>query len=234
MDITWHGHSAFSILFGKTKLLIDPFFSGNPVFGDQNINQIIKGVTHIALTHGHSDHLGDTLKIADDTDSLIIANADLCSYLKHRGAKNLNPGNTGGTIIDDEFSLTFVQAHHSSASIDVNGISHSLGHSNGLIFHINNEKTLYHMGDTDIFSDMTLIEELHKPDIGLVPIGDRFTMGGAVAALACRRYFNFKKIIPCHFGTFDLIDSDASKFIKAMEEDSKKVNTLSVGECITF
>ena len=154
------------------------------------------------------------------------------SIAVHRGAKNLNPGNTGGTIINSEFSLTFVQAHHSSASIDINGISHSLGHSNGLIFHINDEKTLYHMGDTDIFGDMSLIEELHKPDIGIVPIGDRFTMGGAVAALACRRYFNFKNIIPCHFGTFDLIDNDTSKFIKAMEDDSKIVNTLSVGECV--
>ena len=146
--------------------------------------------------------------------------------------KNLNPGNTGGTISNKNFSLTFVQAHHSSASIDENGVSHSLGHSNGLICHIHGEKTIYHMGDTDIFSDMSLIEELHKPEIGIVPIGDRFTMGGTVAALSCRRYFNFELIIPCHFGTFNFIDNDANKFIDAMEDDKKKVMKISVGETI--
>ena len=88
------------------------------------------------------------------------------------------------------------------------------------------------MGDTDIFGDMKLIDELHKPSIGIVPIGDRFTMGGAVAALACRRFFNFEKIIPCHYGTFDLIDKDASKFLEAMEDESHKVIKMDVEEFI--
>ena len=222
MKISWLGHSAFSIKFGSIKILIDPFLKGNPVFDNNNFKSVVSEVTHIALTHGHSDHLGDTIEIAKGNDIKVIANADLCSFLSFQGLSNLNPGNTGGTLIEEGFSVTFTQAHHSSSTLDKNGISHSLGNSNGFVFHINKENTLYHMGDTDIFGDMSLIEELHKPDIGIVPIGDRFTMGGAVAALACRRYFKFKNIIPCHFGTFDLIENDASKFIQAMEEEGDK------------
>ncbi len=229
MEIIWHGHSAFSIEFNNKKILIDPFLTGNPSFNDKNFKSVISGVTHITLTHGHSDHLGDTVKIAKELNAMVIANADLCSYLGHLGVKNLNPGNTGGTIKIDDFSLTFVQAHHSSSILDQNGFSNSLGNSNGLVFHFNDGMTIYHMGDTDIFSDMRLINELHKPDVGIIPIGDRFTMGGAVAALCCRRYFNFKYIIPCHFGTFDLIDKDTSKFIESMEEDKSKIKELDVG-----
>ena len=234
MKLTWHGHSSFSIAFSGVKILIDPFFTGNPKFVSQDIEKIISGLTHIALTHGHSDHVGDTIEIAKKTNAEIIANADLCSYLKTKGLNYFNQGNTGGTIIYEQFSVTFVQAHHSSATVDQNGVSHSLGHSNGLVFHIKDEKTIYHMGDTDIFGDMNLIEELHKPDIGIVPIGDRFTMGGAVAALSCKRFFNFSKIVPCHYGTFPLIDQTTEKFISSMEEDASKVIELKVGESISL
>jgi L-ascorbate metabolism protein UlaG (beta-lactamase superfamily) len=90
------------------------------------------------------------------------------------------------------------------------------------------------MGDTDIFSDMALIHELHEPQIGIVPIGDRFTMGGAVAALACRRYFRFDTVVPCHFGTFPMIDQSADKFIAGMENSGVDVALPRVGETISL
>ena len=90
-------------------------------------------------------------------------------------------------------------------------------------------RTLYHMGDTDIFGDMALINELHQPDVGIVPIGDRFTMGGRTAALACRRFFDFATIVPCHYGTFPIIDPDPSKFIAALEGDGNKVRVPEIG-----
>ena len=162
MKIIWHGHSSFTISFSDIKIIIDPFLSGNPNFGNQNMDEITSELTHIALTHGHNDHVGDTVDLAKKTSAEVIANADLCSYLATKGLNKFNQGNTGGTIVYDKFSVTFVQAHHSSSTVDENGISHSLGFSNGLVFHIKNEKTVYHMGDTDIFGDMQLIEELHK------------------------------------------------------------------------
>ena len=102
------------------------------------------------------------------------------------------------------------------------------------MLHFPEEKTLYHMGDTDIFSDMALIEELHQPKIGIVPVGDRFTMGGAVAALACRRFFNFETVVPCHFGTFPMIDQSADKFVAGMKGSGAKVELPKIGQMVTI
>ncbi|MEM7301198.1 MAG: metal-dependent hydrolase [Pseudomonadota bacterium] len=235
MKLVWYGHSAFSIESGNAKILIDPFFTGNPKFDESWRADALNGLTNVALTHGHADHLGDTVAIAKETGATVTANADLCGYIGGKGVENLDPANTGGTLHHDGFSITFVQAHHSSAMIDENGVSHDLGHSNGLVFHFEDGKSVLHMGDTDIFSDMALIQELHRPQVGIVPIGDRFTMGGAVAALACQRYFEFETIIPCHYGTFGLIDPDASTFVAALEvETQKKVKVLDPGGDISL
>jgi L-ascorbate metabolism protein UlaG (beta-lactamase superfamily) len=147
----------------------------------------------------------------------------------HHGVEKLEPGNTGGTISLGGFSATFVNALHSSAHITEDGVSHSLGNANGLMLHFEDEPSLLHMGDTDIFSDMALINELHRPEIGIVPIGDRFTMGGAVAALACRRFFSFAKVLPCHYGTFPIIDQTADAFVEAMEDDARERRCAEIG-----
>ena len=231
MKLTWFGHSAFGLEFGKSKILIDPMLKGTPWYSDLLFDSTIKGTTHIILTHGHGDHVGDTVEIAKETGATIIGNFDLLMWLSKKGIENIDPTNTGGTVFHDGFSVTYVQAQHSSAHIDDDGISHDLGHSNGVVLHIDGEKTVYHMGDTDIFGDMALIQELHQPQIGMVPIGDRFTMGGAVAALACKRYFKFETILPCHYGSFPIIDQTADKFIAAMD-NSDAVKVLQSGEQI--
>ncbi len=233
MKLTWYGHSAFGLKFGNSKLLIDPFFTGNPAFDQAGKADAVSGVTHIILTHGHADHVGDCVEIAANAGATVIANYDLCMWLAKKGVENIDPTNTGGTVLHDGFSATFVQALHSSAHIDDDGTSHSLGNPNGVVLHIDGEKSVYHMGDTDIFGDMALIQELHQPQIGMVPIGDRFTMGGAVAALACKRYFKFDAILPCHFGSFPIIDQNADKFLQAMDDDASKVMTLEPGTSTT-
>lgn len=217
MKITWFGHAAFRLEFADKVVLIDPFFSGNPAFGG-SVEAASAGVTHVLLTHGHGDHVGDTVAIAKASGATVVANADLASWLGTQGVEKLEMGNTGGTQSHDSFSVTFVNALHSSAFLTENGVSQALGNPNGLVFHFENDPTLYHMGDTDIFSDMALINELHQPEIGIVPVGDRFTMGGAVAALACQRYFNFKTVLPCHYGSFPMIDQTADKFIAGMAD----------------
>lgn len=143
---------------------------------DEERKAATAGLTHILLTHGHGDHVGDTVAIAKETGATVLANFDLCMWLGRQGISKLEPGNTGGTIQLGSFTATFVNALHSSAQITDDGVSHSLGNANGLVLHFDDEPTLYHMGDTEIFSDMALVQELHEPEIGIVPIGDRFTM----------------------------------------------------------
>lgn len=233
MKLTWYGHSAFGLEFGKTKILIDPMLRGMPWLESGVVDAAVSGTTHIVLTHGHGDHVGDTVDIAKETGATVIGNFDLCVWLEKKGVEKIDPTNTGGTVFHEGFSVTYVQAQHSSAQLDENGVSHCLGNANGVVLHIEGEKSVYHMGDTDIFGDMALVQELHQPQIGIVPIGDRFTMGGAVAALACRRYFKFETILPCHYGSFPIIDQTADKFLTAMEGDAKKVKVMEAGSSIS-
>jgi L-ascorbate metabolism protein UlaG (beta-lactamase superfamily) len=163
---------------------------------------------------------------------MLVANYEICMYLVGKGAngKKINPGNHGGTVDCGGFTTTFVQALHSSSASGEGGRNIYLGNPTGLVLHFPDAPTLYHMGDTDIFSDMALINELHAPKIGMVPIGDRFTMGGAVAALACRRFFKFDAVIPCHFASFPMVDQSADKFVAGMEGSGTKVLAPKVGE----
>ncbi len=234
MKLTWYGHSAFRVETQGATILIDPFFTGNPVFEEDWRAGAIDGLTHICLTHGHGDHIGDTVAIARATGATVIGNYEMIHWLQQQGLEEVDMGNTGGTVSHTGFSVTWVQAFHSSATLDENGVLHHLGPPNGLVFHFDNDKTLYHMGDTDIFGDMALIEELHQPAIGIVPVGDRFTMGGAVAALACQRYFNFETVIPCHYGTFPIIEPTADKFMAGMEGAKTDVKAMKPGETIEF
>ncbi|HUG61986.1 MAG TPA: metal-dependent hydrolase [Methylomirabilota bacterium] len=232
MKLTWLGHSAFRVEFSGAVVLIDPFLSQNPSFKGR-VEEASRGVTHILLTHGHGDHLGDTIPIANATGAKVVANADLCGFLGHRGVSGLDPMNTGGTTDQGAFTVSFTQAHHSSATQTDDGVSHSLGNPNGLVIKAPGEKVLYHMGDTDIFGDMALVEEIHRPRIGIVPIGDRFTMGGRVAAMACRRYFHFDTVIPCHYATFGLLDQTADTFLASMGDQAGRVVVPKVGEVVT-
>lgn len=231
MKLTWYGHAAFRVEAGGANILIDPFLTDNPSW-DGGWEGPAEGVTHVLITHGHNDHLGDALPILKKTGAMLVSSFEIYEYLVGQGVdeSKVNPGNHGGTVDCGGFTTTFVNAIHSSSFSREGGINVFLGNPTGLVLHFPDDKTLYHMGDTDIFSDMALINELHQPAVGIVPIGDRFTMGGAVAALACRRFFDFETVIPAHYASFGIIDQTADKFIAGMEGASAKVLTPKIGE----
>jgi L-ascorbate metabolism protein UlaG (beta-lactamase superfamily) len=230
MKITWFGHSAFRLDFGGKAVLIDPFFTGNPSFpGD--MDGAIAGVSHILVTHGHGDHVGDTLAIAQRTGAKVVTNYDLGMHLVSQGLQALDPMNTGGTTRQDGFSVTMVRADH-SAGMGEAGVQVPVGSANGLIVKPDQGPSVYHLGDTDIFSDMALINELWAPDIGLVPIGDRFTMSPRTAAIAVRRFFSFKAVIPCHYGTFPIIEPDATAFAAALSGHPTRVIVPERGKAV--
>jgi L-ascorbate metabolism protein UlaG (beta-lactamase superfamily) len=232
MKLTWFGHSAFRVDLASTSLLIDPFFTGNPAF-EGDVAEISKGISHIVVTHGHGDHVGDTLSIAEATGATVITNYDLCMHLAAKGLQNFQPMNTGGTVDLGPFSVTLVRADH-SAGMGEAGVGMPVGNANGAIIKAPGEKTLWHMGDTDIFSDMALLSEIHGVEICICPVGDRFTMGGKVAALAMTRFVKPKVAIPAHFGTFPMIDANADAFVAGLAGSDVQAIVPKKGEPVTI
>ncbi|MDX2257608.1 MAG: metal-dependent hydrolase [Hyphomicrobiaceae bacterium] len=234
MRITWYGHACFRVETGPAVVLFDPFLTGNPVFEASGIAKeaVRDGVTHVVLTHGHGDHVGDTVAIAAATGAKVVTNYDLCMWLAKQGVASFDPMNTGGTTRQDGFALSLVRADHSAGLVEMD-VGFPLGSANGVVLTPDTGGAILHMGDTDIFSDMALIAEIYAPKVGFVPIGDRFTMGARTAAMACKRYFAFDLVIPCHYGTFPIIDPDAEAFKSAMA-GGPRVVVPRVGEAVTI
>jgi len=232
MQITWYGHSAFRLDFKGQAVLIDPFFTGNPAFVSDK-SAAMKGVAHIVLTHGHSDHVGDTVEIAKANGATVTANFEICMWLAGKGVEKVNPMNTGGTTSLGDFTVTLVRADHSSGDIQ-NNVPIYLGNPCGVIVKAAGEPTVYHMGDTDVFGDIALINELYQPNVAMVPVGDRFTMGAKTAALAVKRFFQLETVIPCHYGSFPIIDQSADKFVAEMKGASTKVIVPEKGKAVSM
>ena len=230
MKLTWFGHSAFRVDYAGAVVMIDPFIA-NPTFkGDARA--AFRGATHVALTHGHNDHIGSTIDICKETGALLVANPEVCGFLQAKGVANATPINHGGELHFDGFSLAYVPAWHSSSDDAANGTGRYLGNPGGVVLMAPGEKTLLHMGDTGIFVDMALIDEIYRPKIGIVPIGDRFTMGAKLAAMACKRFYNFETAIPCHYGTFGLLAPTADTFIAEMAGAGTKVLVPERGQAV--
>lgn len=233
MKITWFGHAAFRLEFADKVVLIDPFLTGNPAFNGEP-EAAARGVTHILLTHGHGDHIGDTVEIVKRSGGTVpvVANAEICAFLGGQGLSALQMMNTGGTIDAGGFTVTMVRADHSSGGSGGNPTY--LGNANGLIVKAPGEPAIWHLGDTDIFSDMALISEIHQPKVAFVPIGDRFTMGPKVAALAVRRFLNVEAVVPCHYASFPPLVPSAEPFVAALEGHPTRVVVPAVGEAFTL
>ncbi|MDY9925583.1 metal-dependent hydrolase [Methanosarcina sp.] len=225
VKITWLGHAAF-LLEAEKKLLIDPFISGNPkaLCSPEDLDPDI-----IAVTHGHRDHLGDTIAIGTRTGCRIISIHEVANYIKSKGvfAEGMNKG---GTMEVEGVTLTMTHALHSS-SIDASGFSFDGGSPAGFVIGIGGH-SIYHAGDTGVFGDMQLIGELYKPEIALLPIGSRFTMGIKEAVKAVE-LIEPEVVVPMHYNTFDVIRQDPEEFRKAVEAKvDTKVIIMKPGESI--
>lgn len=211
MRITWHGHSNFE-LNESMDSIIDPFFMGNKMT-DIKWNEVKPDV--IAVTHGHADHLGDTLGIARETGCKVVCVNELAKYIQSKGIDALG-ANIGGSIDVNGTRYTLVQAVHSNG-IDEAGFAWDAGSPAGFV--IKDKMTVYHAGDTALFSDMALIHELYKPKVAMLPIGGRFTMDEEAALMAVKM-IKPKIVIPMHYNTFSVIHADPTKFQKLAEENT--------------
>ena len=218
VSIRFLGHAAFSISDGAHTLLIDPFITGNPQSEGAGITADALDATHIALTHGHEDHVGDTVSIAQRTGATVVAGFELANLLGEQGVENLEPANPGGGVDLPFGRITLTFAYHSSSFQ-----GRYTGMPAGLVIRMG-ERTVYHAGDTGLFGDMRLIGEVHRPDVAILPIGDRFTMGPADATRAAEM-IGAKIAIPCHWDTWPLIEQDPANF----RPDGVEVRRLEVG-----
>jgi Predicted Zn-dependent hydrolases of the beta-lactamase fold len=198
VSVTWYGHAAFKILTTKGKvILIDPWLD-NPKAPSSARN--IDKVDLILVTHGHFDHIGNTVELAEKFGATVVCNGDIAAYLTGKGVKKTAVLDYSGTYEVDNLKIVMVHADHGS-SIDNNGQRMDGGNAAGFVVQCENGVTLYDAGDTGVFGDMKLIAELYKPDIVMLPIGGVYTMGPKEAAKACE-LLNPKCIIPMHYGTF--------------------------------
>lgn len=220
IELTFLGHAGFLLDDGAHAVAIDPFLTDNPVAkhkaGDIRCDAIV-------LTHGHQDHLGDTVAIAKANDATVYGAFEVTAYLEEQGVTKLEPGNPGGKIAAEWGWVAFTQAFHSSS---YNG--RYMGMPTGVVVHLGGV-TVYHCGDTTLFSDMRLIGEIYRPDIALIPVGDRFTMGPELGKRAAE-FIRPKVAVPIHYATWPLLTSDISGF----KPEGVAVRVLEPGETWSY
>jgi L-ascorbate metabolism protein UlaG (beta-lactamase superfamily) len=226
LEVTWLGHSAFEI-GDMDQIVIDPFITGNPV-APKKWQDIKCGI--VAVTHGHGDHVGDTIEIARKNNATIVAIHEIAQFISKLNLQ-VESMNKGATINVRNTKFTMTHAIHSSG-ITGDKIMIEGGEAAGYV--MTGSKTVYHAGDTALFKDMELIGELYKPEVAMLPIGDRFTMGIREAALATKMIAP-RVVIPMHYNTFPLVEVDPFAFKEAVESlCPTEVVILNPGDHVSF
>ncbi|TYS19744.1 metal-dependent hydrolase [Rossellomorea vietnamensis] len=224
MKISYHGHSVVKVVTENHTILIDPFISGNELT-DLKVENEKPDV--ILLTHGHNDHVGDTVELAKQNDALVVAPFELATYIGWQGV-NTHPLHIGGGY-DFEFGrVKLTQAFHGSSYETEDKQIIYTGMPAGILL-TTEGKTIYHAGDTALFSDMKLIGMRNTIDLAFLPIGDNFTMGPDDAVLAAE-FVNAKTVVPIHYNTFPPIKQDPEKFVSMLKGQEGKV--MNAGDVI--
>lgn len=228
MEIRYHGHSCFELIDGETTLLVDPFLSPNNPKADKTAEEV--NPTHIALTHGHADHVADVVAVAQRTGAQCVAMVEVANWLEGQGVENVSDPNLGGTVTFDGVSIKLVPAWHTNTvpGSDEKPYSAELGTPMGvpagLIIKMGG-LTIYDAGDTCLFGDMELIGRRHHVDVALLPIGGHYTMDRKDAAYAAT-LIGAKRVIPIHYDTFPPIETDVEAF--ASELDNHGIEALVI------
>ena len=199
---TWLGHATVRfVLPGGEVVLIDPFLEGNPSCPDAG--KRVERLDLILVTHAHSDHMGDVVRLARQHRCPVIGTFDLCQWFSSQGVEKVSGMNLGGTQTALGLRISMVRADHSSGFVHDGQMVYG-GVAAGYVVRMPGGFTFYHAGDTDVFSDMALIGELDRPDLALLPIGGFYTMDPARAARACE-LLRVPRVIPMHWGTFPIL-----------------------------
>jgi L-ascorbate metabolism protein UlaG (beta-lactamase superfamily) len=210
MKIIWLGHGSFRFEIGGQVLLLDPWLTGNPVLPEDQHD----AATHILLTHAHFDHIADVLPLARKLGVPVVGQYDLMGHwAEHEGVETIG-FNKGGTVALGDVQVAMVPASHSTGLGTAEGPKVT-GTEVGFIIMAEGH-SIYASGDTGLMADMSWIGDYFKPDIGILSAGGHFTMDMKQTAYACRTYFDFKTVIPCHYKTFPLLEQSAAALISAL------------------
>jgi L-ascorbate metabolism protein UlaG (beta-lactamase superfamily) len=229
-QITWLGHATFQLRFDSGEvLLMDPWTEGNPAYPkDYKIQQ----VDAIAVSHAHYDHINDVVPLAKTFEPKIIAIFETSAWFEKKGVKNTIGMNKGGTVDLGFVKLTMTHALHSCSIKDGSNLIYG-GEAAGYVLTQKDGRRAYFAGDTALFSDMGLIQQLYQPDLAFLPIGDHFTMGPHEAAHAAR-LLKVKTVIPMHFGTFPVLTGTPEALAEKLKSDSIEVWRLKQGEPVQW
>lgn len=223
---TWFGHATLGLETGGLKLVIDPFFTGNPA-ASTTADQI--EADFILVSHGHGDHIGDTVAIANRTGARVISNHEIVTWLGKQGLKNLHGQHLGGGFRHPFGYLKLTLALHGSQLPD----GSYGGNPCGFLLTTNDGSKIYMAQDTGLFGDMKLIGE-EGLDLAVIPIGDNYTMGPD-DALRAVKMLQPKTVVPIHYNTFDLLSQDALAWARHVEEETATtVSVLKPGGSFEF
>ena len=225
MKFTYYGHSCFAVIINGKHILFDPFITDNDL-ANSLVDVDSVPADYILVTHGHSDHIADCVRIADRTGAKVVASFEVHQWLNGQGISNTHPMNTGGRWDFSDFAVKCITAHHSSSLPDGSYGGNPMG------FIITSKSgNFYYSGDTALTLDMQLVPRWAKLNFAVLPIGDNFTMD-AIDAAECSRMIDCKRIIGVHYDTFGFIKIDHSRAEKAFSDSGAKLHLLKVGETI--
>ena len=230
MQITWLGHGTF--LFGLPsgqQILIDPWVEGNPKYPQ---GFPIDRIDTICITHGHFDHVHDAVPLAKKFSPEVVAIYETCQWLESKGVGKTRPMNKGGSQKLGDVTVTMTHAVHSCGILDDGKIIYG-GEAAGYVLHLPGGRTAYFSGDTNVFSDMQLIEQLYHPSLAFLPIGDLFTMSPHEAAAACR-LLKIPRIVPMHFGTVPPLTGRPEELAKLIADLKTEVWPLEPGKTVEW